>query len=86
MTITADFYKAFDPSNERHVRWLARMFKVSEEMKDLSKQITLLAEINMNPLKIELSHGEALEWPNIHFILCMKYTKAVFSKTAFIPA
>lgn len=85
MTITSDFYKAFDPENQRHVKWLKRMFAVSEDMRDLSKQITLLAEINENPMKIEVKHAEALEWPNIHFIICMKYTKAVLSGKAFIP-
>jgi hypothetical protein len=61
------------------------MFAVSEDMHDLSKHITLLAEINENPMKIEVKHVEALEWPNIHFIICMKYTKAVLSGRAFIP-
>lgn len=85
MTITSDFYKAFDPENKSHVKWLKRMFGVSEQMHDLSKHITLLAEINENPMKIEVKHAEALEWPNIHFIICMKYTKAVLSGRAFIP-
>lgn len=85
MTITADFYKAFDPSKASHVKWFSRMFEVAGDMKDLNKAISLLGEINLNPMKIEIKHGEALEWPNIHFMLSMKYSKAVLTGTAFIP-
>lgn len=85
MTITADFYKAFDPSKASHVKWFSRMFEVGDDMKDLNKAISLLGEINLNPMKIDIKHGEALEWPNIHFMLSMKYSKAVLSGTAFIP-
>jgi len=85
MTITADFYKAFDPSKASHVKWFSRMFEVAGDMKDINKAITLIGEINMNPMKIDIKHGEALEWPNIHFMLSMKYSKAVLSGEAFIP-
>jgi exonuclease III len=85
MTITSDFYKAFKPENERHVKWLKQMFSVSENMKDPTKHIMLVGEINLNPMKIEIKHGEALEWPNIHFMLSMKYSKAVLNGEAFIP-
>lgn len=85
MTITSDFYKAFRPENERHVKWFKRMFEVADDMKDINKAITLVGEINMNPMKIDIKHGEALEWPNIHFMLSMKYSKAVLLGEAFIP-
>jgi len=85
MTITSDFYKAFRPDNERHVAWFKQMYSVSEDMKDPTKHISLVGEVNLNPMKIEIKHGEALEWPNIHFMLSMKYAKAVLNGEAFIP-
>ena len=85
MTITSDFYKAFRPDSERHVAWFKQMFSVSEDMKDPTKHISLLGEINLNPMNITIKHAEALEWPNIHFILSMKYSKAVLFGEAFIP-
>lgn len=85
MTITSDFYKAFRPDSERHVAWFKQMFSVSEDMKDPTKHISLLGEINLNPMNITIKHAEALEWPNIHFILSVKYSKAVLLGEAFIP-
>jgi len=85
MSITAKFIKAFDSKNKVHVMWLSHMIDLAESMGDPSAHITLVAEVNMNPMKIELDHRDALDWPHIHFCLCGVYTKAVLRNQAFIP-
>jgi len=85
MSVTAKFVKAFDSQNQSHVKWLSRMIDVAEHMADPSRELTLVAEVNMNPMKVELSQMEALEWPHIHFCLCAVYAKAVLRKKAFVP-
>jgi hypothetical protein len=85
MSVTAKFIKAFDSQNQSHVKWLSRMIDVAEHMADPSRELTLVAEVNMNPMKVELSQMEALEWPHIHFCLCAMYAKAVLRKKAFVP-
>jgi hypothetical protein len=61
------------------------MIDVAENMSDPSSKSTLVPEVNMNPMKIELGQMEALEWPHIHFCLCAVYSKAVLRGKAFIP-
>ena len=85
MSLTAKFIKAFDSQTQSHVKWLSRMIDVAEHMADPSRELTLVAEVNMNPMKVELSQMEALEWPHIHFCLCAVYAKAVLRKKAFVP-
>jgi hypothetical protein len=85
MSVTTKFIKAFDSQNQSHVKWLSRMIDVAEHMADPSRELTLVAEVNMNPMKVELSQMEALEWPHIHFCLCAMYAKAVLRKKAFVP-
>lgn len=85
MSITARFIKAFESNNQSHVNWLSRMIDVAENMSDPNQKVTLLTEINNNPMKIKLTTAEALEWPHIHFCLCGVYAKAVLRKKAFIP-
>lgn len=84
-SITSQFIKAFDPKNERHVKWLQKMTLIAETMGDPNKHQTIVAEINTNPMKIELSHFQALDWPHIHFVLAMSYSKAVLTGKAFVP-
>lgn len=84
-TITAKFLAKFDPKNSKHVLWFKRMCEVAESMGKMSEQIMLVGEINMNPMKIEIEHGEALEWVHVHFCLGMKYSKAVVNGEAWIP-
>jgi hypothetical protein len=84
MSITSRFIKAFDPANERHIKWFAHMVDLAESLSP-EKAVTLVAEINMNPLNIDLDHREALDWPHIHFCLCAVYSKAVLRGLAFIP-
>ena len=85
MSITAKFVKAFDSKNVTHVKWLSHMIDLAESMSDPTAHITLVAEVNMNPMKIELDHRDALDWPHIHFCLCAVYTRAVLRGQAFIP-
>jgi hypothetical protein len=84
-TNTSRFLKVFDASNEKHVKWFKRMTDLSEKMSDASYAMTLNAEINLNPMKIELSHQDTLDWFHIHFVLCSAYAKAVLKGTAWIP-
>jgi hypothetical protein len=84
-TITTKFIKAFDSQNMSHVKWLSHMIDLAESMNDPTAHITLVAEINMNPMKIELDQRDALDWPHIHFCLCAVYAKAVLRGLAFVP-
>ena len=84
MTTTARFTKAFDPANEKHVMWLAHMMDMAESLSP-EKAVTLVAEINLNPMKIELEARDALDWPHIHFCMSTVYAKAVLRGKAFIP-
>lgn len=86
MSITAKFIKAFDAQNQSHVKWLSRMIDVAEGMGDTSRESTLVAEINNNPMGLKLEQMEALEWPHIHFCICAVYAKAVLRKKAFVPS
>jgi hypothetical protein len=61
------------------------MIDVAEGMGDPTRDSTLVAEINMNPMGVKLEQMEALEWPHIHFCICAVYAKAVLRKKAFVP-
>jgi len=84
MSITSRFVKVFDPANVVHVKWFAHMIELAESLSP-EKAVTLVAEINLNPMKVELDHRDALDWPHIHFCLCAVYAKAVLKGQAFIP-
>ena len=86
MSLTAKFIKAFDSQNQSHVKWLSRMIDVAEGMGNASREITLVDEINKNPMGVKLEQMEALEWPHIHFCICAVYAKAVLRKKAFVPS
>jgi hypothetical protein len=83
-TNTAKFLSKFDPENETHVVWLSHMIDLAEAMGNPESHIKLVAEINMNPMKIKLDQRDALDWPHIHFVLCASYAKAVLKKKAWI--
>lgn len=85
MSLTSRFIKAFEPSNQSHVNWLSRMIDVAENMADPNQKLTLLDEINSNPMKVKIDKMEALEWPHIHFCLCGVYAKAVLRGRAYVP-
>jgi len=84
MSITSRFVKVFDPASAAHVKWFAHMIELAENLSP-EKAVTLVAEINLNPMKLELDHRDALDWPHIHFCLCAVYAKAVLKGLAFIP-
>jgi len=85
MSVTAKFIKAFDSQNQSHVKWLSRMIDVAEGMGDTSRESSLVAEINKNPMGVKLDQMEALEWPHIHFCICAVYAKAVLRGKAHVP-
>lgn len=85
MSVTTRFITAFDSQNQSHVKWLSRMIDIAETMADPNQKLTLLDEINMNPMKVKLDKIEALEWPHIHFCLCAMYAKAVLRHRAYVP-
>lgn len=82
---TTKFIQAFDCSNELHVKWMARMVEVAETMNDPTRPLSLVDEINLNPMNVEIEARDALDWPHIHFCLCAVYSKAVLRGKAFIP-
>lgn len=84
MSTTSRFIKVFDPANESHVKWLAHMMDMAESLSP-EKAVTLVTEINTNPMKIELEARDALDWPHIHFCMSTVYAKAVLRGKAFIP-
>lgn len=85
MSITSKFIKAFDPKNETHVKWLGTMNDMAETMGDMTKQLNIVQQVNSNPMNIKLDTRDALDWPNIHFVLCASYAKAVLKKKAWLP-
>jgi hypothetical protein len=85
-TITAKFLTKFDPADKSHVAWFKRMCDIGDQMGNPESQITLVAEINLNPMKVEIDHRQALEWVHIHFCLSMKYSRDVLTGTgAWVP-
>lgn len=84
MSTTSRFIKVFDPANKEHVMWLAHMMDLAESLNP-EKAVTLVTEINTNPMKIELEARDTLDWPHIHFCMSTVYAKAVLRGKAFIP-
>jgi len=85
MSITSKFIKAFDPNNETHVKWLGGMNDVAETLGDPSKHFDIVKQVNTNPMNVKLDTRDALDWANIHFVLCACYAKAVLKKRAWLP-
>ena len=65
--------KEFDPSIREHVVWLKKLLDAKIEDK-----VTIL---NENPMKMEMPPFEVIQ---IIFGLSMRYTQAVFNKTAVV--
>lgn len=84
-TSTSKFLKAFDPANQKHVLWFKKMTDLCDTMADPNSALMLNAEINLNPMRVELDHRNTLDWFHIHFVLCGKYAKAVLNNAAWIP-
>jgi hypothetical protein len=85
MSITSKFIKAFDPKSEVHVKWLSEMNDMAEKMGDPKAPISLVEKVNTNPMNMKLEQRDALDWPNVHFVLLAAYAKAVMKGKAFIP-
>jgi hypothetical protein len=85
MSSTASFLKAFDPSNESHIKWFKKMTDLAETMADPNQAANLDVEINSNPMKVKLAKQDTLDWFHIHFVLCAAYAKAVLKGKAWIP-
>lgn len=81
-TITAKFSSQFDPSNVSHVRWLGKFFEFTETL--ATKRNKIDEFLNTNPMGIVVKSEEMMDWVQIHFIISMKYAKAVFDGTAKI--
>jgi hypothetical protein len=85
-TITSKFIQAFDPKDKAHVTWLQHMTVMAETLADASKHQNLVKEIQKNPMKLVVNEIEALDWPHIHFVLGMAYSKAVLTGNAYLPS
>ena len=87
--------KNFQPSNQKHVEWLKKLFEVLDIMKlnpdDIIKQERSIKQYDMetvmksNPMNVEISKKDLLEFPIVHFSLAMAYSDAVLKKTAWVP-
>lgn len=80
------FKNAFDPMNQSHVIWLKKMTDVADKLMDLNHRFSLVKEINTNPMNVKLGDQDALMWVEIHFVLAMKYARAVLNSQAVVPA
>jgi hypothetical protein len=71
----------FDPTNEAHVMWLKR---ASDSFKkSMREKHDFMKDINDNPICDEVIKPQ--DWAELHFVLAMKYTDAVFDGSAYIP-
>lgn len=71
----------FDPSKKEHAEWLKRAgdsFKQS-----MRGKCDFMKVVNDNPITDDVIAPQ--EWAQLHFVLAMKYTDAVFDGTAHIP-
>ena len=84
-TITSKFIKAFVPTNESHVKWLQKMTILAETLGDAQRHQQLVRDIQANPMGVKVNEVEALDWPHIHFVIAMAYSKAVLTGKAYVP-
>ena len=71
----------FDPTKKEHAEWLKRAgdgFK-----KSMREKHDFMADVNNNPVTDEEIKPQ--DWAQLHFVLALKYTDAVFDGTAYIP-
>jgi arsenate reductase-like glutaredoxin family protein len=71
----------FDPTKKDHVEWLKAAgdsFK-----KSMREKNDFMKVVNENPISDEKINPQ--DWAQLHFVLAMKYTDAVFDGTAHIP-
>lgn len=77
----SSFSFKFDPTKKEHVEWLKAAgdsFK-----KSMREKNDFMKVVNENPVSDEKINPQ--DWAQIHFVLAMKYTDAVFDGTAHIP-
>lgn len=80
-----EFVKNFDCKNEDHVMWLKNVGEVMTKV-TMGEKVDLVSAVNMNPLTGAPKMSNPADWAYIHFQLAMKYSTAVLSGNAFIPA
>lgn len=71
----------FDPSKKEHAEWLKQAgdsFK-----KSMREKHDFMKDVNDNPISDEKIKPQ--DWAQLHFVLAMKYTDAVFDGSAYIP-
>jgi arsenate reductase-like glutaredoxin family protein len=71
----------FDPSKKEHAEWLKQAgdsFK-----KSMREKHDFMKDVNNNPISDEQIKPQ--DWAQLHFVLAMKYTDAVFDGSAYIP-
>jgi arsenate reductase-like glutaredoxin family protein len=71
----------FDPTKKEHVEWLkaaSDSFK-----KSIREKNDFMKVVNENPVSDEKINPQ--DWAQLHFVLALKYTDAVFDGTAHIP-
>ena len=71
----------FDPTNKEHAEWLKR--EGDSFKKSMREKHDFMADVNNNPVTDEKIKPQ--DWAQLHFVLAMKYTDAVFDGTAYIP-
>ncbi len=71
------FVKDFDPTKKEHVTWLKKMLKT-----DAMHYVETLKE---NPMGMDVTQRDILDWAQTVFVLCTKYTKALLESTDDIP-
>ena len=77
----SSFSFKFDPTKKDHVEWLKAAgdsFK-----KSMREKNDFMKVVNENPISDEKINPQ--DWTQLHFVLAMKYTDAVFDGTAYIP-
>lgn len=84
-TITQKFLKVFNPKDQKHVEWLGKMNDMAENIGDITAHVSLVKQVNLNPMNLKLDEKDALDWPNIHFVLSAAYAKAVLKRQAWTP-
>ena len=70
----------FDPTKKEHAEWLKRGDSFKKSMRE---KHDFMADVNNNPVTDEKIKPQ--DWAQLHFVLAMKYTDAVFDGTAYIP-
>lgn len=82
-TVTKRFLNRFNPADPSHVKWLKSIHDEVQSM-DTNKSTQVLSLITNNPMNVNVTQTDMMEWVHIQFIVSMKYCGAVFDKTAHI--